>query len=60
MTATAVAVVAVSAGAAATMKTSAATAMEGVTDNNEPKAVVEEMAAETVMAKSQQQQRQGL
>ncbi len=49
--ATAVAMVAVLAVGAATTKTLVATAMEGVTDNNQPKAVEEEMAAETVTAK---------
>ncbi len=33
------------------MKTLAATAMVGVTDNNQPKAAEEEMAAVTAMAK---------
>ncbi len=38
---------AVAAVAAADMKTLAATAMAGVTDNNQPKLAAEEMAAET-------------
>jgi hypothetical protein len=46
-----VAVVAVAVVAAATTKTLAATAMAGVTDNNQPKVAEEEMVAETVMAK---------
>ncbi len=41
--ATAVAVVAVAAVAAATTKTSAALAMAGLTDNNQPKVAEEEM-----------------
>ena len=49
--ATAVAVVAVALVVAATTKTSGATAMAGVTDNNQPKAAEEEMAAEMAMAK---------
>ncbi len=49
--ATAVAVVAVVVVVAATMKTSVATAMAGVTDNNQPKVAEEEMAAETAKAK---------
>jgi hypothetical protein len=53
--ATAVAMVAVLAVAATRTKTLAATALGGVTDNNQPKAVEEEMAAETAMAKGQQQ-----
>jgi hypothetical protein len=48
---TAVAVVAVAAVAAAMTKTLAAIAMAGVTDNNQPKAAEEEMAAKTAMAK---------
>jgi hypothetical protein len=48
--ATVVVVVAVAAVAAA-MKTLAATAMAGVTDNNKPKVAEEEMAVETAMAK---------
>ncbi len=36
--------------AAAEMKTLVATAMAGVTDNNQPKLAVEEMAAETATA----------
>ncbi len=48
---TVVAVVAVAAVVAATMKTLTATAMVGVTDNNQPKTVEEEMAAEMAMAK---------
>jgi hypothetical protein len=50
-TAIAVAVVAVAAVAAATTKTLAATVIAGVTDNNQPKAAKEEMAAKTAMAK---------
>jgi hypothetical protein len=42
-----VAVVAVGAVAAATTKTSAAIAMAGLTDNNQPKAAEEEMARMT-------------
>jgi hypothetical protein len=45
-----VAVAAVVEVAAAEMKTLAATAMAGVTDNNQPKLAVEEMAAETATA----------
>jgi hypothetical protein len=43
-------VVAVAAVAASEMKTSVATAMVGVTDNNQPKLAAEEMAAEMAMA----------
>ncbi len=46
--ATAVAVVAVAVVAAATMKTLAAIAMAGLTDNNQPKAAEEEMARTTM------------
>ncbi len=49
--ATAVAVVAVLAVEAKRIKASAATALGGVTDNNQPKAAEEEMAAETATAK---------
>jgi hypothetical protein len=48
--ATAVAVVAVAAVAAVMTKTLAATAMAGVTDNNQPKAAEGEMVAETATA----------
>jgi hypothetical protein len=49
--ATALAVVAVAVVVAAKTKTSAATVMVGVTDNNQPKAAEEELAAEKAMAK---------
>ncbi len=45
-----VAVAAVVAAAAVEMKTLAATAMAGVTDNNQPKLAAEEMAAEMATA----------
>ncbi len=45
-----VAGMAVAGAEAARMKTTAATAMAGVTDNNQPKLSVEEMAAEIEMA----------
>ncbi len=48
--ATAVAVVAVLAVVATRMKTLAATALGGVTDNNQPKVAEEEMAAEMATA----------
>ncbi len=51
MMATAVVVVAVLAVAAMRTKTLAATALGGITDNNQPKAAEEEMVAETAMAK---------
>jgi hypothetical protein len=51
--ATAVAVVAVAAVVAATTKTLVATAMAGVTDNNQPKTAEEEIAVETATAKQQ-------
>ncbi len=50
-TATAVAVVAVLVVAAMRTKTLVATALGGVTDNNQPKAAKEEMAAEMATAK---------
>ncbi len=49
--ATVVAVVAVAPVATATTKTLAATAMAGVTDNNQPKAAEAEMVAEMPTAK---------
>jgi hypothetical protein len=45
-----VAVVAVAAAEAAGTKTLAASAMAGVTDNNQPKLAAEEMSAETALA----------